>query len=484
MTLPLSGRRRVLGFVEWVMAIVGLSALGFLSAGEPTAARSVHLGWLAPEGNAFYNEMVVEQSTPGSYFMACGWDTGYFGIQELMQPGRKVAIFSVWDPTSGDNPNAVTKEDRVELLHSHPAVRIKRFGGEGTGGQCMMDFPWTLGSTNRFLVRGSIQGEKTAYSGYLWDSAKQEWMHLVTFRTRTGGRPLKGYYSFVEDFRRDGKSVQDLRRARFGGGMVLTTQGEWQCLLRARFTASGAEWESKENIDGGLAKEGFFLATGGSIQASRPLRSVIARSPLGMAIPGEPAPQYVQTDFSKAPECESFAREATRIAEEWYPRLTALLSGPDQPLPYPVVKLSFDRFDGIAETGANSIRVSAEWVTTKSPKDYGMIVHELCHVVQDYKGKGEGWVTEGIADYVRYALFEPQSGRLNINAGQSSYRDGYGPAAALLAWLEKTRQPGVVRKLNVASREGRLQEQELEAILGGTPDSLWKDFVDSQKRGR
>src|SRR5689334_13684713 len=72
---------------------------------EFRAARSVHLSYPAPEGQFLYNEMVVEKSVNGSYFMACGWNTGYFGIQQLDGPDDKVVLFSVWDPTKGDDPN-------------------------------------------------------------------------------------------------------------------------------------------------------------------------------------------------------------------------------------------------------------------------------------------------------------------------------------------------------------------------------------------
>jgi hypothetical protein len=34
-------------------------------------------------GDVFYNELTVERSTPGSYFMACGFTGGYLGIQDL-----------------------------------------------------------------------------------------------------------------------------------------------------------------------------------------------------------------------------------------------------------------------------------------------------------------------------------------------------------------------------------------------------------------
>lgn len=269
--------------LRWLLTI-GLCVMSAVGSEPPRAARSVHLGWPAPEAELFHVEMVVEQTTPGSYFMACGWDTGYFGIQELTEPGRRVAIFSVWDPTAGDDPGAVELEDRVEVLHEGEGVRIRRFGGEGTGGQCMMDFDWKAGETNRFLVRGEVQGEKTAYSGYLAASGGS-WKHLVTFRTRTGGRPLKGSYSFVEDFRRDTKSVGDVRRARFGNGWVRTVGGDWVALARARFTASGAEWESKDNIDAGPAGSWFYLATGGAVRASRALRSMIEGVPAELDLP-------------------------------------------------------------------------------------------------------------------------------------------------------------------------------------------------------
>ncbi|MBI5759027.1 MAG: DUF3472 domain-containing protein [Planctomycetales bacterium] len=251
-----------------------LFVVNHLPAAEPRAARSVHLGWDAPPADAFYLDMTIDQSTPGSYFMACGWDTGYFGLQELGD-GKKVVIFSVWDPTKGDDQKAVPLDQRVELLHSDPDVRIRRFGGEGTGGQCMGPFAWKIGETHRFAVRATIEDKKTAYAGYIFRPETQRWRHLVTFRTRTDGKPLRGLYSFIEDFRRDTKSVHDVRRARFGNGWVRVTTGEWKPITQARFTASGAEWEAKDSIDAGTSDGAWFLATGGATKTSTPLKSRI-----------------------------------------------------------------------------------------------------------------------------------------------------------------------------------------------------------------
>jgi hypothetical protein len=264
----------------------------------PRAARSVHLHFPAPEGNLFYNEMVVEQSVPGSYFMACGWDTGYFGLQQLDRADDKVVLFSVWDPTRGDDPNAVQSEDRVEVLAQGEGVRIRRFGGEGTGGQCMAPCPWKLGETNCFVIQGEVQGDKTAYTAYLWLSSKQSWWKLATFRTRTGGRPLRGCHSFIEDFRRDGQSAQQTRRATCGNGWVRTLQNQWTPLDRAQFTASSAVWESRDNIDAGLAGSRFYLATGGSITSQTKLQGVIqlpvapTKPPaLDFLVPASPIPK-------------------------------------------------------------------------------------------------------------------------------------------------------------------------------------------------
>lgn len=234
----------------------------------PNAANSVHLQWAGPVAQEFYMEAKVQKSTVGSYFAICGWNTGYFGVQEL-DAGKKIAIFSVWDPTKGDDPKLVKLEDRVEVLHQGKGVQVSRFGGEGTGGKSMTPFGWQLGETIRCLVRAKVEGEKTAYSGWLWQPGQKEWQHLVTFRVRTGGKPLAGYYSFVEDFRRDTKSVTEERRALFSNGWIKMLDGRMLPLALAKFTHSQAPTEASDLIDAGLAEGGFYLANGGTTKKSR-----------------------------------------------------------------------------------------------------------------------------------------------------------------------------------------------------------------------
>lgn len=225
------------------------------------ACRSVHLGYSAPESVAFCLDIKVDDSADGSYFMVCGWDSGYFGLQELAD-GKKVVLFSVWDPHDQDDPNTVPEEKRVRTLHKDEKVRVGRFGGEGTGGQSFFDYDWKKGETYRLMVRAKTAGDRSEYSGYFFVPEKQEWKHLVTFSTPNGGKLLRGLYSFVEDFRRNRVSTTKTRKAHYFNGWVQVESGAWQPITTARFTADA---NPVLNIDAGIDNNRFFLATGGKI---------------------------------------------------------------------------------------------------------------------------------------------------------------------------------------------------------------------------
>ena len=251
------------------------------------ACRSVHLGYPAPVGVAFYNEVTVEQSAEGTYFMVCGWDKGYFGLQELAN-GKKLVLFSVWDPGEQNDPNTVKDEQRVKQLHKDEQVRVGRFGNEGTGGQSFFDYEWKVGETYKFFVIAKAADKRTEYAGHFFVPEKNEWKHLVTFSTPTGGTLMKGYYSFIEDFRRNKVSTTKTRRARFGNGGVESVAGEWQPLTKARFTADA---NPVTNIDAGIDTNRFFLATGGDIENKTvPLRQQMELEAAVQAKPPEGLP--------------------------------------------------------------------------------------------------------------------------------------------------------------------------------------------------
>jgi hypothetical protein len=245
------------------------------------ACRSVHLSYPAPESTAFYNEVEVQKSADGTYFMVCGWSKGYFGIQEKAD-GKKIILFSVWDPGKQNDPKAVKEDVRVKLLQQDKETRINRFGNEGTGGQALYDFDWQVGATYRFLVTAVPDGDtRTAYAGYFFQPQRKEWVRLATFSTIAKGALLTGCYSFVEDFRRNKTSTGKEREALFGNGWAFTKDGKWAPLDKARFTGDS---NPAANINAKTVGERFYLGTGGAIEnADAKLREVMTLARKGEA---------------------------------------------------------------------------------------------------------------------------------------------------------------------------------------------------------
>src|SRR6187401_3551821 len=102
--------------------LFGLGAFGVADEKlKGIACRSVHLAYPGPEAVAFYNEVTPLQSADGTYFCVCGFNKGYYGIQELAS-GKKLLIFSVWDPGNQNDPKKVKDDDRVKMLHKDPSV--------------------------------------------------------------------------------------------------------------------------------------------------------------------------------------------------------------------------------------------------------------------------------------------------------------------------------------------------------------------------
>ena len=257
------------------------------------ACRSVHLGFSAEEPVAFYNEVTVEKSAPGTYFMVCGWSRGYFGIQELAS-GRKLILFSVWDSPE-NNPNATPQAQRVTTFEPAEGVRVKRFGNEGSGGQSLYEYDWKVGETYRFCVSCEPDGVRTAYSGWFFHPEKQTWIRLMTFATLTpiANEKLHRLYCFVEDFRRNRESAKHVRAARFGNAWALDEAGTWTVLDMARFTADS---NPAMNIDAGMKEGRFFLATGGETKNS----GIIPRERMTLPDPPTTPPDWKPTRVLKA----------------------------------------------------------------------------------------------------------------------------------------------------------------------------------------
>ena len=182
-------------------------------------------------------------------------------------------------------------------------------------------------------------------------------------------------------------------------------------------------------------------------------------------------------EADEVPDVKEWAEKARALCEKWYPIISEALASKDFTPPREVRLIFKDEKKGIAYTTGNKITVVADWVR-KHPDDFGMVIHELTHVVQSYP-KGVGWITEGIADYIRYFKYEPKPTPPKINA-KASYKDGYKTSATFLAWIEKTKDREIIRKLNQLLRTGGYKEELFKEWTGSDLDTLWKEFLAAQ----
>ncbi len=183
-------------------------------------------------------------------------------------------------------------------------------------------------------------------------------------------------------------------------------------------------------------------------------------------------------DANDAPDLKEWGNKAGTLCVEWFPKIAALLPSDGFTAPKEVTLYFDPKMKGVAHALGGKITISAAFVRTHVD-DFGMVVHELTHVVQAYPPGGPGWLVEGIADYIRIVHFEPQAKRPKLDPAKASYKDAYKTTAMFLEWIELHHTAGVVVKMNAALRAGAYKDELWTNITGKTVDELWALFMKS-----
>ncbi len=240
-----------------------------------------------------------------------------------------------------------------------------------------------------------------------------------------------------------------------------------------------------ESKAGRLIRDGVPKPGGGCLVVVAAMTFVASSSVQVLAAAqAEPHPVNVTIDVSQVPELAHWAEQAKAVVEQWHPRISQLLQS-DGFTPPTEVKLVFKKDKkGVADTTGTTISISADWVK-KHPNDFGMVVHELTHVVQSYPKNDAVWLVEGIADYIRFFHYEPEAKLSPIDPAKQNYRDGYRTTAMFLAWIERTHDAAIVRKLNQALRQSEYKYDLFKQYTSKSLDRLWADFLeDKAAKGR
>ncbi len=137
-------------------------------------------------------------------------------------------------------------------------------------------------------------------------------------------------------------------------------------------------------------------------------------------------------------------------------------------------------YKGVAATAHGVVRYAPGWML-RTPTDLDVVTHEVMHIVQDYgNGAGPGWLTEGIADYVR-AVFgvdnETAKWTLPAYKPTQSYTNSYRITARFLIWAEKEKDKKLVKKLDANLRSHTYTDGLWKEYTGMTLDELWAAYA-------
>lgn len=248
-------------------------------------AASVHIGYPLGEGQEvewFYNEVKAQTDPLYTYYEACGFRRGYFGMQVNGEHERRI-IFSIWDAgKEAVDRNKVADENRVKLLGKGEGVVADSFGNEGTGGHSHLVYMWKTPVRQRFLVHAQKDGDGTIYTGYFFMPEKHDWMLIASFRAPKDGALMRGLYSFVENF--GGENGHLKRAAEFGTAWVKPKGGEWIECKTGRFTHDVTGGKDRFDYDMRAMGNRFLLQNGG-FEGSSPKLGTLFTIPGGSTAP-------------------------------------------------------------------------------------------------------------------------------------------------------------------------------------------------------
>jgi hypothetical protein len=393
------------------------------------------------------------------------------------------ATFTLVDGRRGGNGGDLAKlhDGKLPTEEDQPAENF--FFGAGTaGGRLLVDLRATVAvkQINTYSWHANTRGPQV-YQLYVGDAnaagfdaqpkkgtdpATCGWRLVAKVDTRPAGKEPGGQY---------GVSIGD------SGGLI----GKYRYLL---FDIARTE-----------ETDPFGNTFYSEIDVVDPTTPPVVAAPAGTVV-GEIRRETVETaggtyqiviDTSETPDLTEWAhRELAPVVREWYPKLVKILPSEGYEAPRKVSITFSANMRGVAATGGTRVRCAAGWFRQNLQGEAkGAVVHELGHVVQNYglarrtnrnATRTPGWVVEGICDYIRWFLYEPQTHGADItarNIARARYDGNYRISANFIHWVTEKYDQDIVRKLNAAARAGKYNEDLWKTATGRTVQELgdeWK----------
>lgn len=187
---------------------------------------------------------------------------------------------------------------------------------------------------------------------------------------------------------------------------------------------------------------------------------------------------YKLTFISKDPLLDPLLRQ--KLIDTYFEIYPTLVKTFNNKSTHDVLFVVDTAYKAVAEASGNRILFSAGYLKAH-PTDIDVVTHETMHIVQGYGySAGPVWLTEGIADYVRY-----QYGVDNVGSKWSlpafnpkqSYRNSYRITARFFAWLTQNVKMDLIPSLDQQLRAHQYTDQSWNNLTGKTLDQLWKDYA-------
>jgi hypothetical protein len=206
---------------------------------------------------------------------------------------------------------------------------------------------------------------------------------------------------------------------------------------------------------------------------------------------------HIIVDATAAPDLAEWAfANLGPVATNWYPKLVQMLPSEGYQAPTNVTIAFRENMRGTpAMAGGSRISCNIDWFRKNLKGEaVGSVVHEMVHVVQQYnwgRQKGNatrtpGWITEGIPDYIRWYLYEPQTHGADISKRRlaaAKYDASYRVTGNFLNWVTENYSSNIVQVVNTAAREGKYSEEIWKEKTGKTVQELgdeWKKGLEAK----
>ncbi|KAA8479157.1 secretory protein [Arcticibacter tournemirensis] len=171
------------------------------------------------------------------------------------------------------------------------------------------------------------------------------------------------------------------------------------------------------------------------------------------------------------------------LIETYFKVFPVLVSTFNDKTTHEVIFVTDTAYKGVAEASGNRILFSTTYMNAH-PTDIDIVTHEGMHLVQGYGyGSGPVWLTEGIADFIRYKYGVDNIGSkwslpaFTAQHNEKKYENSYRITARFFEWIDQKVKPGMIIQLDKELRNHTYNQDTWVRLSGKTIDELWDDYA-------